>query len=448
MHPLRAIRLSLITGLISGLCLLTTSLHAMAQTIIRDAEIEQGLRELATPVLRAAGLPLSINIIVLNDSALNAFVADARNIFITSGLLMRMQDPAELQAVLAHEAAHIANGHLTRRPAAARTAGTAARLGLILGLVTAGATGNGQAGAGVMAGSMSSAQRVFFAHTRSEESSADQAALRYLTSAGIDPSAMSRVLDLFRGQEALSAGRQDPYVRTHPLTRDRQRAVEAFAQDTGVQSDEAARYWFARTTGKLSAFLRAPSWTLRRVDRNATDEISTLRRAIAYHRQSDTGSALQEMNRLLTQRPNDPFYQELQGQILFEGRRFTDAVRAYGRAVDLAPREPLILAGYGRALLAADTSSGNREALSVLERAYARDGNDPRMLRDLALAYARAGQNGMASTVTAERYAIMGQMDTAEIHATRASGLLPTGSTGWLRAQDVLRVAQVAQDRR
>ena len=444
MHPLRAIRLSLITAL----CLLGLSLQATAQSIIRDAEIEQGLRELAAPILRAAGLPPSINIIVLNDSDLNAFVADARNIFITSGLMMRMQDPAELQAVIAHEAAHIANGHLTRRPAAARSAGSAARLGLILGLITAGASGNAEAGMGMAAGSMASAQRVFFAHTRSEESSADQAALRYMTTAGVDPAAMARVLELFRGQEALSVGRQDPYVRTHPLTRDRLRAVEAFGQSTGALSDDSARYWFARSTGKLSAFLRAPSWTLRRVGTSATDEISSLRRAIAYHRQSDTSSALQEMNRLLTLRPNDPFYQELQGQILFEGRRFADAVRAYARAVQLAPREGLILAGYGRALLAADTSSGNREALSVLEQAYARDSNDPRMLRDMAMAYARAGQNGMASVVTAERYAILGQMDSAETHATRASGLLPNGSSGWLRAQDVLRVAQQMQDRR
>ena len=444
MHPLRAIRLSLITAL----CLLGLSLQATAQSIIRDAEIEQGLRELAAPILRAAGLPPSINIIVLNDSDLNAFVADARNIFITSGLMMRMQDPAELQAVIAHEAAHIANGHLTRRPAAARSAGSAARLGLILGLITAGASGNAEAGMGMAAGSMASAQRVFFAHTRSEESSADQAALRYMTTAGVDPAAMARVLELFRGQEALSVGRQDPYVRTHPLTRDRLRAVEAFGQSTGALSDDSARYWFVRSTGKLSAFLRAPSWTLRRVGTSATDEISSLRRAIAYHRQSDTSSALQEMNRLLTLRPNDPFYQELQGQILFEGRRFADAVRAYARAVQLAPREGLILAGYGRALLAADTSSGNREALSVLEQAYARDSNDPRMLRDMAMAYARAGQNGMASVVTAERYAILGQMDSAETHATRASGLLPNGSSGWLRAQDVLRVAQQMQDRR
>jgi predicted Zn-dependent protease len=111
----------------------------------------------------------------------------------------------------------------------------------------------------------------------------------------------------------------------------------------------------------------------------------------------DADRALAEVGRLLQMRPDDPFYQELQGQILYESRRFDAAIAAYGRAVDLAPREALILAGYGRALLAPDTAGNNARALEVLTRAQARDPFDPRMLRDLGLAYARAGQPGMAA---------------------------------------------------
>jgi predicted Zn-dependent protease len=423
---------------------------AMAQSIIRDAEIERALQELAAPVFRVAGLPQSTRVIIINDGSMNAFVADARHIFIHSGLLLRLDSPDQLQAVLAHEAAHIANGHLTARPAAAASAQTAARMGLLLALAAGAASGEGGAALGLAAGSMSSAQRSLLAHTRAEEASADQSALRYMVSAGIDPEAMLEVLDLFRGQEALSVGRQDPYVRSHPLTRDRYRTVQAFlaVQGAGPAPSAASAYWYARLTAKLSAFLRNPSWTLRRVDRNDTGEIATLSRAIAYHRTPDVDRALAEVGRLLQMRPGDPFYQELQGQILFESRRFDAAIAAYGRAVELAPREPLILAGYGRALLAPDNAATNARALDVLSRAQARDPFDPRMLRDLALAHARAGQPGMAATVTAERYAVMGRMEDAAALATRAVGLLPQGSPGWIRAQDVLRVAEAAQRRR
>jgi predicted Zn-dependent protease len=298
-------------------------------------------------------------------------------------------------------------------------------------------------------GTSSSAQRVLFAHTRAEEASADTAGIRYMISAGVDPAAMEEVLDIFRGQEALSASRQDPYLLTHPLTRERLRAVRALiAGHEGAEADARAQYWFDRMNGKLTAFLRAPSWTLRRVGTSDTSEIARLRRAIAYHRNADETRAMAEVDALVALRPSDPFYHELRGQILYESRRYVEAVTAYARAVELAPREPLILAGYGRALLASDTVSGNRQALEVLNRARARDPFNPRLLRDLALAHARLDQTGLASVTTAERYALLGRFDDAVIHANRASGLLPQGSPGWLRAQDVLGVAQTALNRR
>jgi len=427
---------------LAGLALMVSAFAAAGQSIIRDAEIERGLRELAAPILAEAGLPRSIRIIVINDDSLNAFVADRRHIFIHSGLLMRLERPAELQAIIAHEAAHIANGHLTNRAAAAGRASAGQFLGVALAVALAG-TGNSEAAVGIGAGAQSLAARGFFQHTRAEEASADQSALRYMASAGIDPQAMRDVLAIFWGQEVLSAARQDPYLRTHPLTRDRLRAVEAFvaARSSGdVEPTLEAQYWFARSVAKLQAFLGNPRQTLRTVQ-GRDDEIAILSRAIAYHRRADADQALSEMARLLAMRPNDPYYQELQGQILFESRRFADAARAYARAVELAPREALILASYGRALLALDTDANTRAALDVLERAYAREPGSPMLLISLARAYAETGNPGMASAMTAERYAIQGDLETAEIHANRAVGLLPNGSPGWSRAQDILRAA-------
>ncbi|KIT14689.1 Protease HtpX [Jannaschia aquimarina] len=119
--------------LIAALCFVAIAGTATArQTIIRDAEIEYALRQVAAPILRAAGLPSSVRIIVVRDDRMNAFVANSRTIFIHSGLLLRMEDAAMLQAVIAHEAAHIANGHLTRRATAVRGARNMAAIGLLL----------------------------------------------------------------------------------------------------------------------------------------------------------------------------------------------------------------------------------------------------------------------------------------------------------------------------
>lgn len=435
------------TLLVAALLMLGAALPARALTILRDPDIEYALKQLALPMINAAGLNASeIKILVVRDSKLNAFVVDTRHVLIHSGLILKLKNAEELQAVIGHELAHIANGHITRRLANQRMASSVARFGLLAALAVGAGTGNADAAAGIAIGSGSSAQRVFFGHTRAEESSADQAALRYMALNGIDPGAMAGVLDYFRGQEALSSARQDPYVRSHPLTRDRIRAVRGYAAAYAgsAKDNPQADYWFARAKGKLGAFLQAPSFTLRKVGASDTSDIAVMRRAVAYHRIPRNDKALAEINRLAAMRPDDPFVHELRGQILLESRNYATAVNAYGRAVNLAPKNPLILAGYGRALLALNTRDGYTKALRALESARARDARDPRMMRDLAVAYARNGQNGMASVATAERYALLGDLKSAAIHAKRAAGLLPQGSPGWNRAQDVLSAAKAA----
>ncbi len=439
MH-LAAIRLLALAALVA----LTVANPARALTLIRDSEIETALGELARPILNAAGLsPGQVRILVIQDRSMNAFVADGRAIFLHSGLILRLESAAQLQAVIAHEAAHIANGHIARRMANMRSANNAAGLGMLLAGVAGAASGDGRAAAGVAAGTASAAQRRFLSHTRAEEAAADRSSIRYLLSAGVDPMAAVQVLEIFVGQEMLPVGRQDPYLRTHPLTRERVRALEALvaANPGRGGEDNAANYWFARAKGKLSAFTQAPSWTLRRT-RGSTDAISLMRRAVAYHRTPNPSEAARAINALVAARPDDPFVHELKGQILLENRQAAAAVNAYARAVQLAPRDALILGGYGRALLALDTADGNARALRALEQARARDFRSPRLLRDLGLAYARAGRGGEASLAVAERYALIGRFDDAVIHATRAAGQLPRGSVPWQRAQDVLTAAE------
>ncbi|MEM9247218.1 MAG: M48 family metalloprotease [Pseudomonadota bacterium] len=425
-----------------ALALMVTPLTpAAAQTLLRDAETERALRELARPVIAAAGLsPSQIRMIVIRDSTPNAFVIDGRAIFLTSGLILKMDRVEMLQAVIAHEVAHIANGHITRRMSNIRAARTVALFGLALSAAVA--SQSPAAAAGVAAGSQSAAMRSFFAHTRAEEIAADQSGIRYLARANIDPAGMTEVLELFRGQEALSPGRQDPYVRTHPLSADRLRAVKGFvaAFREADKADPTAQYWFTRSKAKLSAFLRNPSWTLRRLKKGDTSDAALVARAVANSQGANGAAAVAAADALIDKRPSDPYAHELKGWALFNARQFSAAVAAYAKAADLAPSEPLIATGYGRALLAA--GGNDARALDVLTKARARDPYNPALLRDLAQVQAKLGQRGAASLSTAERYALAGRLKDAAIHAKRATDLLSRGSSGWRRAQDIVNAAE------
>ncbi|MGR3615990.1 MAG: M48 family metalloprotease [Paracoccaceae bacterium] len=440
-------RTSIPAILLACIVTLVSALPAKAISLLRDADIEYALARIAAPVLQAAGLsPHSVKILLVNDSSFNAFVIDSRTIFLNYGLILKVEDAGMLQAVIAHEAAHIQNGHLARRMANFQASRGAAGLGMALAILAA-AAGAGEAAGGIALGTQSAASRSFLAHTRAEESSADRSAASYLVFADINPDALIRLHEAFAGQELLSLSRQDPYTRSHPLSRDRMRAAQTFvdANPSAASPDPATEYWFNRARGKISAFTRAPKWTLRRASSEENEELRLMREAIAFHRNSEFTTSLSKMNALLELRPDDPFYYDLLGQILMENRKWSEALSAYEKAVEQAPRNAMVLGGYGRALLA---NGQPKQAVEAMEKARARDFRDARLLRDLAIGYSKTNQTGMAALVTAERYALSGRLSDAGIHARRAVALLPRGSAAWRRAEDVLIASEQAAKRK
>ena len=431
--------MSILKTIIIGLIFALYAFQAFAVSLLRDADIENAFSELSKPVLQAAGLsPSGIKIMLIDDTRPNAFVIDNKHIFITTGLALKTRTPEMFQSIIAHEAAHIAYGHVARRTQNIENARSVAAFGLALGIMTGALSGNAELGTSLALGTSSSATRALLAHTRAEESAADQAAMSYMAQSRIDAAGMADVLDIFVGQENLSANRQDPYARTHPLSRDRLRVVEGrvTAQPKPAQ-DKNALYWHDRAIGKLSAFVRAPDWTLKNTDSSSHEDVKHLRRAVAFSRQGKLEEATNEISKAQRKRPKDAYLQDLKAELHMRHKKFDRAAKEYQKAADLDGTNALILAGYGRALLA---SNQTNKALSVLKTSRQKDFRNIRMLRDLAVAYSKTGQNGMASLITAERFALQGKTKDAKIHARRALDNLPRGSPGWQSAEDMLNI--------
>lgn len=440
--------LRFLAGALAAFLAWAAATAASAQGLIRDAEIEHTLKRIADPLFRAAGMPpASVAIYIVNDHRPNAFVAGGQNIFINTGLMTDLTSVDQLRAVIAHELGHITGGHLARRDDGLRGARGTAAIGM-LGALAAAAGGAPEASIAIVAGAAQVAQRSALAYSRAEEANADQAGLRYLAASGSDPQAMLDVLGHFRGQDALlAAGNVDPYAQSHPMWSDRIALLEdqvAKLPAGGPPSAEDA-YWHERMVAKLAAFLGSPAQTLRKYPESDDSEAALLARAIAWHRRPDPARADGAMRALLAVRPDDPYYLDLEGQFLLESGKAAAAADAYRRAAALAPKEPQILGGLGRALLNADTDAATAEARDVLARSAATDKANAPVLRDLALAEARLGNEGAAALATAERFTLEGRFRDADRNAERAAALLPEGSPGWRRAQDIITVARRAE---
>lgn len=410
--------------------------------LIRDAEIERTLRSMTTPIFGAAGYgPDGIDLYILNDRSMNAFVANGSNIFLNTGLLETLETPEELLAVIAHEVGHIAGGHQARRKINFRNARGPALLGVLVGIAAGVAGGGSNAALAAIGGSRSVVERTLLRYNRGEEAAADQAALSYLASAKIDPVGMLKVLEQFRGQQVFNLSRADPFIQTHPLGAERMSFIERRVGETAGKAfpkDPEREYWHGRMRAKLAGFLDNPERVLNRLEGEPETEEVLYSKAVALYRLPALPEAIAAVDRLIALRPKDPFYIELKGQILFETGRGKQAVPYYREAVRLAPGEPLLEAGLGRALLSLNQPEADAEALAVLQKARSRDLGDATALRSLATAYSRAGNQGMAALATAERYALHGNIKDAMVHARRAVATMPEGSPGWLRAQDIL----------
>ncbi len=408
--------------------------------IIRDAEIEATIRTFATPIFEAAGLdPDAITIRVVADQDVNAFVAGGQNLFVTVGLLLLAQNSNQVIGVIAHETGHIAGGHLARSEEEQRNAMLESIIAMVLG-AGAMATGSPGAGQAVMAGGAQVAQRQMLMNSRSHEASADTAALTFLDQTGQSSRGLADFLGLLEERERGAVGRKDEFVIDHPLTPDRMEFVRNHVANSKYSNaPEPAGYdeMLARVQAKLAGFLLSQEDISIRYPASDNSLAARYAHAIADYRRPDLAKALPLIDGLIAERPNDPYFYELKGQMLFDNGRVREAIGPYTEAVTFLPGESQIRVGLARAQLETNDPALNSAALANLTQAVQEDRQFPPAWDGLAVAYGRAGKIGLAALALAEKAMLLHQFKEARSEVARAKKLLPEDSAGYLRAQDI-----------
>ena len=452
---MRKLKTSLIAILSAALLLaLVPGNPGLAQSkslrLIRDAEVERIIRAYATPLFQAAGLsPSAIDVYLVNDSALNAFVVPGLDMFIHTGLLMRAESPLQVIGVIAHETGHLAAGHTATRGAHLRRSSQSLIASYVLGLAAAIASGRPELGQAVIAGGYDIALKGALSYTRSQESAADQSAVSLLNGTGQSPRGLLEFLRILGEQEVLLSSNQDPYLRSHPLTRDRIRFLQEQSR-ISPYGPARARPGFvamhARLRAKLIGFLEPNARVLQHYPLEDNSLPARYARAIARYRSSDLTAALTQIEALIAEYPSDPYFHELRGQMLFESGRIAEALQAYETAVRLLPDAPLLRLSLAQVQLEANSPELNgpelnAKALGHLTEVLRYEPGNSFAWRLAAIAHGRNGDVGMTALALAESALARGQGGEAHQQAVRAQKILAKNSTGWLRANDVEQAA-------
>lgn len=442
---LRIVKKVFVFAVVAVLAASAKPAYAEKASLIRDAEIENTIRLFATPVFRVAELnPSSVKIYLVKDNSINAFVAGGQRLFLHTGLLTRATEAGQVIGVIAHETGHIAGGHLVRTQDALENATVTTLLSLLAGGAAIGA-GRGDIGSAIISAGQSASIRGFFHYTRTQESAADQAALKFLDGADMSAKGLLEFMNILGDQEALLPEQQDPYVTTHPLTRDRVLAIEYHVANSPLSSKPVSpefEIMFQRIKAKLYGYLNPYGVVVRVYRENDGSVPSRYARAIASYRKPDMATAIPLVDGLIAEMPNDPYFWELKGQMLFENGDAVAALGPYEKAVSLLPDNELIRTDLARVQLALNDPARLDMAIENLKYALSREKNVPFIWNQLAIAYGRKGDKGHSSLAMAEEALLTGRKPVARYHAGYAVKIFPTGSREWLQAQDILIAAK------
>lgn len=425
---------------------------AYAQSILRDAETESLFKDMSRPMIVAAGLsPANVQIVLIQDDSINAFVAGGQIVYIHSGLIQAADNANEVQGVIAHELGHIADGHVVLADAGARPALGISLLSLVLG-IAAMAAGAGDAGAGILAAGQQAAMGKYLAFTRVQEATADATGAKFLREGNVSGKGMISFFKKLANEE-YRYGLQniDPYAQTHPLSNERINTLSADVKASPAWNnppDIALDERFKRVKAKLYGYVSPYASTLNKYPESDQSIYAHYARAYAWHKAGYPDKADAETRALMKLKPDDPYFLEIRGQILLEAGQPADAIAPLKEATELTRYSPLIATTYGHALIATENKANYPEAIRVLKIATNKDDDNPFGWYQLGTAYELSGDTARASLAAAEQASLTGQTARAVMSARAAMANLPPNSSDWIRAQDIAMTGQNELDQK
>lgn len=423
---------------------------ATAQSILRDAETEAMFNDMSRPLILAAGLsPNNVRVVLINDDSINAFTAGGQTIYVNSGLIQAADNANQVQGVIAHELGHVADGHVVLIDAGARPAMGISILSMVLGIAAI-AAGAPEAGAGILSAGTTAAEGKFLAFSRVQESTADATGAKFLRESGISGKGMLSFFKKLANEEyAYGLKNIDPFAQSHPLSGERIANLTADVTSSpfyNAKPDLALDDRFKRVKAKLLGYVADPKTTLNVYPEQDQSVYAHYARAYAWHKAGYPEKADAEAAALLKADPHDPYFLEIQGQILLEAGKPRQALAPLREATDLSRNAPLIATTFGHALIATEDRANYPEAIKVLRQAVARDDDNPFAWYQLGTAYDASGDQPRALLATAEQASLTGDHRTAAYSARGAMQGLPPNSVDWIRAQDIALSAQNEMD--
>ena len=415
---------------------------AISLEIIRDVELENFTKKIVTSLIKDSEMDLGeINYYFIKSNEINAFVTSGNNLFINTEILISANDYREYAAVIAHELAHILGGHVFRTKQEINNLGSRAFPIYVLGIlgILGGAAETGMAT--LMVGS-ASVQDGYTYYSRTQEASADQAAIKLLCRNEIDGRYLLDFLNKLDTAIPYSAD-QTSYRSTHPMISERTTWVQSalinqnngcvFNQSTDLQKD------FELLKAKLFGFTHSKDETY--AIYNSDKDIDKYAKAVASYLSGNHNNSINLLKQLIDSNPMNPYFRELIGEIYFSKHNYELAIKNQQKSIMLLNEEnDLYYMMIGNYHFANSDEADYLGSIKFLKKSLRLNPKNTYSWYLLAKAYAESDNLPLAEYATAERYYLTGNYGMAHEFAIKSLKNIEKNSTEWYRANDLLNI--------
>jgi len=397
-------------------------------TIIDDPRIVNYVNRVGQKIVSQLPVqPFEYRFYVIKKHTYNAFATPAGYIFINSGLIADMDSEEELAGILAHEIAHVACRHISKRIEKNKKIGLATMAGLLAGIFLGGSAATSAA---VATSSIAAGKSLALKYSREDEIQADQIGLKYLTRAGYSGKGMLTVLKKIRSNRWFGPEQTPTYLTTHPAIEDRLTYIDTWLQVHPEKTKSSISFDpddFQKVKTRIIALYGDVDSALRTfcaaIKKDPRDGLAYYGLGLTLFKNNQKEEALRNFQTAVRYRATDPDILRELGKTYFYMGRYSEALRTLHAAIAFNPNDCEVLFLLGRAQLEVKNLKNARESFQTLLKKHP---DYVMAIYYLGETFSRLGNQGEAHYYLGLYFKKKGRYRNALFHLNRAMKHLGT----------------------
>tara|TARA_B100000035_G_scaffold138901_1_gene118382 strand:+ start:137 stop:1573 length:1437 start_codon:yes stop_codon:yes gene_type:complete len=316
------------------------------------------------------------NVLLIDDSSLNAFAAPGGIIGVNGGLFLNADNEGQFASVIAHELAHLSQRHFARNVLKSQDSNLASALVMVSSIAIALISNNPNA----ISVGPAFLQQQNLRYSRLFEKEADRVGFANLVKAGYNPKSMGEMFENMNDIRRLSGDLPPEFLLTHPLSSSR--ISDAFNAAEGISEEgkKSDSLEFGLMKARLEVYYeKIPANALRsfqaKVNENPSDA-NIYGLALAHEKNNNFDESLSLLNNLIQKYPKNLVINTTKVDVLLSNDEFLRALVLVDRFLEISPKNYPLSISKSKVLLAMERYFESEE---IIRDQLLRRNDDPEL---------------------------------------------------------------------